>query len=281
MKTTADFLDDLRGRLGLSSDNKLALHLGMKRAQLGRYRTRRETFSDETALRFAALLKIEPDYMMACMAAQRAKTPETRSAWERIAAKVAAAVVLTVGLGGILHNRNVQAEPPLAPAGNNLHICANFLRRLLRKAVAAFSRWCRYLGLGLALAAPGTSYAAGSWSAADTARQVAVTGLMVMDWAQTRTIARSYSAGAAPSGPYAAYQRTAPPTGYYETNPFLGQHPSVGEVDNYFAAAIIAHAAISYVLPPGAWRQAWQYISIGVELDKTEHNYELGIRMSF
>jgi hypothetical protein len=41
VKTTADFLDDLRARFGFNSDNKLALHLGMKRAQLGRYRRRR------------------------------------------------------------------------------------------------------------------------------------------------------------------------------------------------------------------------------------------------
>ena len=81
MKTTADFLDDLRAKLTLPSDGKLALAMGWQRPQLGRYRGKYETVSDETCLKVARVLEIEPDYIMACMALQRAKTPETRTAW--------------------------------------------------------------------------------------------------------------------------------------------------------------------------------------------------------
>src|SRR5437660_1793270 len=111
MKTTADFLDDLRAKLGLPSDGRLAVHLGMKPQQLSLYRRKRETFSDETAIKIAAELGIEPFYIIACMGAQRARTPETRSAWQQIAAKVAACFLVGIALGApspapatILHN---------------------------------------------------------------------------------------------------------------------------------------------------------------------------------
>lgn len=102
---------------------------------------------------------------------------------------------------------------------------------------------------------------AGDWTTADTVRQGVFTGLTVIDWAQTRYIAKH---------PYT----------FSETNGVLGDHPSVGKVNNYFATAIVGHAAVSYMLPP-AWREGWQYVWIGVESQKTYHNHSIGIRFSF
>ena len=98
------------------------------------------------------------------------------------------------------------------------------------------------------------------WTSADTARQAIFTGLAVVDWAQTRRIARQ-------------------PV-YYEMNPVLGSHPSVGQVDAYFAGAIVGHAAVSYLLPAG-WRAGWQYVWIGIEAQKTYHNRSIGLRFAF
>jgi hypothetical protein len=105
-----------------------------------------------------------------------------------------------------------------------------------------------------------TSCFAGDWTTADTARQATFTGLAVIDWAQTRYIAKHPE--------------------FYETNAVLGPHPSTGRVDLYFPVAIVGHAAISYILPP-SWRQGWQYVWIGVETQKTTHNHSIGIKMSF
>ena len=102
---------------------------------------------------------------------------------------------------------------------------------------------------------------AGDWTTADTVRQGVFTGLTVIDWAQTRYIAKH-------------------PVEFGETNGILGKEPSVGKVNNYFATAIIGHAAISYILPP-AWREGWQYVWIGIEGQKTYHNYSIGIKLSF
>jgi len=97
MKTTADFLDDLRTHFGLLSDNKLALKMAWDRQQLRRYRNQKHTFDDRTAIKVAEALGIEPDHVLACMAAQRA-IPESKSAWERIAAKVAACFLFGIAL---------------------------------------------------------------------------------------------------------------------------------------------------------------------------------------
>ncbi len=100
------------------------------------------------------------------------------------------------------------------------------------------------------------------WSTKDTIRQGVFTGITMMDWAQTRYIAKH-------------------PIEFRETNPVLGKHPSIGSVNNYFAVSIIGHAAVSYMLPAGAWREGWQYVWIGIEVGAVAHNYSMGIRMSF
>jgi hypothetical protein len=101
MKTSADFLDDLRARYGLQSDNAVAVKLlKMKRQQVSVYRQKQHAFDDTISIKVAELLDIEPGYVMACMAAQRAKSPEVRSLWERIAVGLAACVVVGVGLAG-------------------------------------------------------------------------------------------------------------------------------------------------------------------------------------
>ena len=101
---------------------------------------------------------------------------------------------------------------------------------------------------------------AGDWTTADTLRQGAFTGLAIADWAQTRYISKHPE--------------------FYETNQILGSHPSTGKVDTYFAASIVGHAVISYMLPP-AWRQGWQYVWIGVEAQKVVHNHSIGIKFNF
>ena len=102
---------------------------------------------------------------------------------------------------------------------------------------------------------------AGDWTTADTVREGVFLGFTVRDWAQTRYIAKH-------------------PENYRETNHFLGDHPTTGKVDTYFASAIVGHAAIAYLLPT-AWRQGWQYVWIGVEVQKTYQNHSIGIKMSF
>jgi hypothetical protein len=63
-------------------------------------------------------------------------------------------------------------------------------------------------------------------------------------------------------------------------NPILGDHPTAGQVDAYFVGVIAGHAAVSYLLPRG-WREGWQYVWIGLEVNQVYRNRSIGIRFAF
>jgi len=94
------------------------------------------------------------------------------------------------------------------------------------------------------------------------AQELGYLALHGMDWAQTRTIAKN-------------------PQQWSETNRILGEHPSVGKVNNYFLATGLAHALASQYLPPDLAK--WlQYGTIGLEAGVTGRNkFKLGIGMTF
>lgn len=100
-----------------------------------------------------------------------------------------------------------------------------------------------------------------AWTEADSAREGAFLALDLADLGQTRYIARH-------------------PEQFYEVNPLIGRHPSVGRVDAVFAGEALAHVAISYTLPE-RFRPAWQYGSIAFEGALVAHNAHIGIRFNF
>lgn len=114
--------------------------------------------------------------------------------------------------------------------------------------------------MALAIIAPGAANA-DDWTRADTMREAAYQIVAAVDWAQTRSIAR-------------------PDSGFDEINPFLGKKPSAAAVNTWFAAGAVAHAAISYALPPD-YRRWWQYASLAFEGAFVAHNLRLGVRIDW
>lgn len=101
-----------------------------------------------------------------------------------------------------------------------------------------------------------------NWSNVDTIMELASLGLLGADWAQTRTIAKN-------------------PEQYGEINKILGEHPSTGRVNNYFAASMLGHALIASQLPPEI-RKWFQYGTIGLEAPVVGRNhFKFGIGMTF
>ena len=152
MKTAANFLDDLRAKYDLASDYQVAGMLGLKRQQVSAYRTGKHTFDDNIATRVAELLDVPAAYVMACMAAQRAKSPALRKTWEKAAKTLAGtAVALLVGCSvlaaghgafdistGIAHSISQVAE------SNNHYAHSAMVRDLLKLIVcAALLAWFR------------------------------------------------------------------------------------------------------------------------------------------
>lgn len=94
MKTTADYLDELRARFKVESDYALREHTGWRLQQISRYRTKKSSFDDATARKVSAWLDAKLEEVLIDMNAQRARDKEIRNAWQRIAAGTAAVVIV-------------------------------------------------------------------------------------------------------------------------------------------------------------------------------------------
>lgn len=107
---------------------------------------------------------------------------------------------------------------------------------------------------------PSLSFAS-DWTSKDTKYQVAYTTLHVADWLQTLQIADN-------------------PDRYYEKNKVIGNHPTRGRVNTYFATTLLLHTGVSYLLPP-KYRRVWQVVTIGIEGNVAVNNYNIGLRFKF
>lgn len=96
MKT---YLDMLKAREGLSSDNQLAALLGITRQAVSNYRTGKSIPDDYTCARLAQKLGIDELEVIAAANAARARTDEERSFWKQFLTRAAAVLVCMVLIG--------------------------------------------------------------------------------------------------------------------------------------------------------------------------------------
>lgn len=113
----------------------------------------------------------------------------------------------------------------------------------------------------IALLATSQAVSADDWDTVDFALLTAATTALVLDWGQTRRIARN-------------------PDEFYEKNTLLGDHPSTGDVDKHFAAALLGTIVIAEILP-SYYRKTWLGVVTAVEVGFVQQNYQLGIKMDF
>ena len=142
MRTTIEFLDALKIKLGVSSDYALAAKLGITRAAVSGYRTGRDCFGDEMAVTVGELLGINPAFVMACAHAERAKAGKVKNYWIAAAERMAAAVFLAVCIGLFIQPQQAYAQgfSTAAYMQTDCTLCAircfrffnNFLFRLRR-----------------------------------------------------------------------------------------------------------------------------------------------------
>jgi hypothetical protein len=92
-------------------------------------------------------------------------------------------------------------------------------------------------------------FACAHWSAQDTILQTTVTVASMGDWTQSQNIVDACE----------------------ETNPVIGACGQRLNVNLYFALFIVAHGAISAILPP-RWRTIWQALFVGSELHTVYRN---------
>ena len=108
-----------------------------------------------------------------------------------------------------------------------------------------------------------SAFAADEWTTGDTYCEVTFQVLNVIDWGQTRYIAKNLDR-------------------YYEKESawLIGTDPSTEAVDTFMLLTAVLHPVVSYVLPRG-WRDTWQYVTIGMKLNNTIGNAQIGIKVSF
>jgi hypothetical protein len=99
------------------------------------------------------------------------------------------------------------------------------------------------------------------WDRIDKGLGIAAVGALVVDWGQTRYIAKH-------------------PQRYQETNQILGEHPSVGRVNLYFTGAIIGTLLFADWLPSNG-RKIFLGSITALELVVTSKNQALGIKIAF
>lgn len=92
MKPVWMYLDEAQARGIASNDTDIAAKLRVTKAAVCEWRKGRSAPAEDAAARLAELLG-KPEVMAECAAA-RAKTPEGRKAWERLAKIAAAAIVV-------------------------------------------------------------------------------------------------------------------------------------------------------------------------------------------
>lgn len=96
MKSTEQYLGEVKDRLELPSDYAIAKALGVTRAAVSRYRMGHSMPDDLVCARIAEILCIEPMEVIAATNYQRSKTDEARTLWESIWGKAAGAIALSL-----------------------------------------------------------------------------------------------------------------------------------------------------------------------------------------
>lgn len=126
MKTTNQFLDEVKAKHGLSSDYALAKFAGISKQAISNYRARKSFLDDEIAEKVAALLGVSAAYVTACAHAERTKSDTQRRMWESIADKFAVGIMSTRRRRGFRPEPRPQFQQPrtVEAANTRLFFCS-------------------------------------------------------------------------------------------------------------------------------------------------------------
>jgi len=122
----------------------------------------------------------------------------------------------------------------------------------------------------LAMAMPAAAH--DEWTDADTVREAINVSLFAYDAYQTNALLHSNVPCSEQRGPVCHQM--------HESNPLLGRNPSGTKLAVATLIGSAVHAGIAYALPRG-WREAWQYVTIGIEVAVINHNSTVHVGVNF
>jgi len=88
MLTTAEIIARIKKMHGDCSDYRVSKLLGITSQAVYQWTSGARAMGDETAIKAALLLKLDPDYVVACIAAERAKGSNAFTTWRHIAERL-------------------------------------------------------------------------------------------------------------------------------------------------------------------------------------------------
>lgn len=111
-------LDAVKARLNLSSDYALAKHFECNQESIRKMRER--GLSDERALQCATLLDLSAGEVLASIRAERAKNPEVKAVWQKVAESMRSALgmVTAATVAALLFLSH--AQPAIASVASQL-----------------------------------------------------------------------------------------------------------------------------------------------------------------
>lgn len=115
MKTTIEYLDAFKASLGIESDYAAAKALGITRAAVSKYRNGYGGFDDQTAVRIADALNVDPMEVIAAVHGEWARTDDARAFWENVWGKVTGATVATALAVGLAAAPSVVESATIQP----------------------------------------------------------------------------------------------------------------------------------------------------------------------
>lgn len=82
------WIDRVKTAKGLPSDYAAAKMLGLSRATISKYRSTTPTLDEDTAMKVALVLGVDPAGIIVDQLAERTKSPEVRTALLRVASQL-------------------------------------------------------------------------------------------------------------------------------------------------------------------------------------------------
>lgn len=130
MKSIREYIDEGIRNGYVKNPAEVSKAVGVAEATVSRWRSGERTPTDDEAIKLASLLRKEPGELLAECGAARAKSPETRRAWEIVAARMAGYGITVCALFMILS----YSEQARASSGSASYCFQNMKRRLLSMA---------------------------------------------------------------------------------------------------------------------------------------------------
>lgn len=154
MLTTSQLLDAAKSASGITSEYRLCRTVGASDQTLRNWRLGRSVPDEKHAATLAEMAGLDVGYVLASMAAERAKDEGLKAAWAGLAKRlegIAAALILAIlaNLGAVSVDRGALASTGNVAASaaktaqltsyTSWQVCVGFATRWMRRVLAAFS----------------------------------------------------------------------------------------------------------------------------------------------